>query len=146
MRSQKARLWLGRFLIGAVLAMNLQAAIYFIASPQRAAPAYELVGLPGEAAIRGFGILFLMWNVPYAFAAWHPVRFRVSLYQALLMQAIGLVGESLIYLDLPLVHTTLRAAILRFIIFDGAGLVALLLAAAVTFPLSKPGKENRAMD
>ncbi|MBN1667200.1 MAG: hypothetical protein JW862_08920 [Anaerolineales bacterium] len=141
MNSRKVRLWLGRLLIGAVLAMNLQAAIYFITRPELAAPAYELAGVPGEAAIQGFGVLFLMWNVPYAFAAWNPIRFRISLYQAVLMQTIGLLVESLIYLELPLQHATLRAAILRFILFDGAGLVALLLATAVTFPLKKQGQD-----
>ncbi len=48
----------------------------------------------------GMGVLFLMWNVPYAVALWHPLRHRISLYEALAMQAIGLLGESLIYLSL----------------------------------------------
>jgi hypothetical protein len=47
---------------------------------------------------------------------------------ALIMQFIGLVGESLILFTLPKEHTLLRTSILRFIIFDGSGLV--LLAAA----------------
>ena len=90
------RIWLTRLLVGAVLAMNVHSAIYFFTNPALAAPAYQLTGIPGEAAIRGFAILFLMWNVPYALATWHPFRFRISLYEAVAMQAIGLVGESLI--------------------------------------------------
>jgi hypothetical protein len=72
--------------------------------------------------------LFLMWNIPYAVALWHPVRYRISLYEATAMQAIGLLGESLIWFSQPPAHSMLRASLLRFIAFDGAGLVLLLLA------------------
>jgi hypothetical protein len=78
--------------------------------------------------LRGLGVLFVMWNVPYAVALWHPVRHRISLYEALAMQTIGLVGEAIIYLSLPLTHTLLRASILRFIGFDALGLVLLAVA------------------
>jgi hypothetical protein len=78
--------------------------------------------------VRGLGVLFLMWNVPYALAAWHPIRHLTSLKEAVAMQAIGLVGETLIWLGLPAVHVLARGTVLRFIIFDGAGLLLLGLA------------------
>ena len=44
------------------------------------------------------------------------------------MQAIGLLGETLIYFNLASTHSILRGSILRFIWFDSAGLVLLSLA------------------
>jgi hypothetical protein len=78
------------------------------------------------------GVLFLMWNVPYVIALWNPVHFRVSLYEAVVMQAIGLAGETAIYFMLPAVYAIARASIARFALFDGLGLVALLAAAWIT--------------
>jgi hypothetical protein len=69
-----------------------------------------------------------MWNVPYAVALWHPLRFRISLYEAVAMQTIGLAGEVWVYQALPASHAIARASIARFLAFDSAGLVFLLLA------------------
>lgn len=79
--------------------------------------------------VRSMGVLFLMWNVPYAVAAWHPWRHRVSLVEAIIMQAIGLVSETLMVATLPeMGYEVLRATGQRFARFDAAGLVLLLLA------------------
>jgi len=78
--------------------------------------------------VRGVGILFLMWNVPYVFACINPVRYRLGLIFAILMQLTGLIGESYIFSTLTAGHEILRSSILRFIVFDGAGLVLLILA------------------
>ena len=120
------RLWLARGLIAIVTAWNLQAALVFILWPERFAPNFELTGAPGAAAVRGTGILFVMWNVPYLVALWHPHKYRLALGMALAMQFIGLVGESLILVTLPDGHAMLSASITRFIIFDGSGLALLL--------------------
>ena len=120
------RLWLTRGLIALVTAWNLQAALLFILWPERYAPGFELTGIPGTAAVRGTGILFLMWNVPYVVALWHPYKYKLALVMALVMQLIGLVGESVILFNLPDGHTLLRASIMRFITFDAIGLVLLL--------------------
>jgi hypothetical protein len=125
----KSRLWLSRILIGSVLIINIQSALAFFLFPSRYAPAYELMGVPGQAAIQGFAVLFLMWNVPYCFALIHPIRNRVSLYEAIMMQSIGLIGETLILKSIPMEYVILRKSILRFIIFDGGGLIALFIAA-----------------
>lgn len=115
-------------LIAIVTAWNLQAAIIFIVSPQAFVQAYELSGAAGEAAVRGVGVLFLMWNVPYVFAVVDPIRYRLGLIFALLMQLTGLLGESYILTTLTMEHAVLRTSILRFIIFDGTGLVLLFVA------------------
>jgi hypothetical protein len=110
----------------------VQSALAFLFSPGRYAPQFELQGEPGVAAIRGFGVLFLMWNVPYAVAAWDPWRYRLALIIAIVMQAIGLAGELLISNSLPEANNLLHDSIARFILFDALGLVALLIAARLT--------------
>jgi hypothetical protein len=126
------RVWIGRILIGAVVVWNVQCAIAFLAAPAVYAPGFELSGPAGEAMVRGLGVLFLMWNVPYCVALLHPVRHRTSLYEAVAMQAIGLAGEGLILWTLGAGHPVVSSTVLRFIAFDGAGLVLLALAAWVT--------------
>ena len=121
-------LWLTRLLIGVVIAWNLQCAFVFLLTPAAFATGFELVGVPGAAAVRGFAILFLMWNIPYLVALWHPRRNRLSLWEALVMQLVGVTGESAILLLLPPGYPTLNASILRFVAFDAAGLVLLVVA------------------
>jgi len=145
MKNKKfARLLIPRLLIFLVLAMNLQCALAYIFNPLPYVAPFELSGEPGRAAVVGIGILFVMWQVPYVFALVHPERNRRSLLEAILMQAIGLVGESLLLRSIPLAHTALRASILRFIIFDAGGLLLLLTAAAFTFRMKKttPGESH----
>jgi hypothetical protein len=126
------RIWIVRLCIGLATAWNLQAAFIFIFSPGRFVQAYELSGTAGEAAIRGIGVLFLMWNVPYLFALQNPIRYRLALVLSLLMQFVGLIGESYILSTLPVEHVILRSSILRFIAFDGAGLLFLVTAWLLT--------------
>mgnify|MGYP000865353625 FL=1 len=122
------KLWVARLLIAAVIGWNLQAAIFLLANPAQSAKAFQLTGVPGEAAVIGVAILFLMWQVPYLFALAHPLRFKLSLIQALIMQAIGLLGESLLLSRISPDYPSLRVSITRFVIFDAAGLVLLLAA------------------
>ena len=128
MRASKTLVWIARILIAAVLAMNLVCALEFILRPRLYQGAYELSGEVGAAVISGFGILFLMWQVPYFFAVADPTRHKISLISALLMQAIGFVGESLLYRTISPDHALLRSSVLRFIIFDGGGLLGLIIA------------------
>ena len=122
--------WIARLLIGSVLFVNVQCAILFVTIPADFAPGFELSGPVGEAILRGLGVLFLMWNVPYAVAAYDPLKHRRSLYEAIAMQAIGFFGESWILWQTPPGHPALTASVIRFIIFDGVGLLVLCLAAA----------------
>jgi hypothetical protein len=121
-------LWLTRLLIAIVTAWNLQAALVFILQPEGFMHNFELNGVPGAAAVRGTGILFVMWNVPYLVALWNPRKYFLALRISIVMQSVGLVGESFILLTLPDGHATLSESILRFIIFDGSGLILLVVA------------------
>lgn len=121
--------WIARLLIGLVFFFNVQCAVVFIIRPDLYTSGFELQGGTGEAMVRGLGVLFLMWNVPYAVALVNPVRFRISLLEAIAMQTVGLVGESLIFWLLPGEHPAVQSTVLRFIAFDGSGLVALWVAA-----------------
>jgi hypothetical protein len=137
------RAWISRGLIAVVIAWNLQAAISFLLHPQIYAPAFELSGVPGMAALRGVGVLFLMWNVPYLVACWQPRHQRVSLWEALVMQVLGVAGETVILLCLPPGHDALAGAILHFVLFDAAGVIALGTALVITTP-SRQGNKNPA--
>ena len=90
---------------------------------------YELSGEVGRVVMIGYGILFLMWQVPYFFALANPVKHKISLNQANLMQAIGLIGETLLLRTIPAEFAILRSSVTRFIIFDAVGLVFLIIAA-----------------
>jgi hypothetical protein len=125
------RINLARGLIGLVILVNLQCAALFLLAPGRFSPGFQLSGYVGDAVIRGFGVLFLMWNIPYVVALWHPIRHWVSLLEAVAMQFIGVVGESLIYSSVPGNLVILRSSLIRFITFDLLGLLALLAAAWV---------------
>ena len=78
--------------------------------------------------IQGLGLLFLMWNIPYLAALLDPIRHSTSLVEAVIMQAIGVLGESLLLTRVPQEYINLRASVTRFIVFDGGGLVFLLIA------------------
>jgi hypothetical protein len=126
------KLWIGRILIGWVLITNVQCAILFILFPGSFVQGFELSGIAGDAAVMGFGILFLMWNVPYVLALIQPRKFRLSLLEAVGMQAIGFIGETALLLLFPQGHSYIRETVGRFIIFDGIGLILLLLSAWIT--------------
>jgi len=124
---------IARVLIGLVTVMNLQAAVYFLFRPADYAPSFELSGTPGNAIIQGMGLLFVMWNIPYIVALINPVKHFVSLIEAVVMQGIGVIGETLLLLLLKGEHPRIEASVLRFIFFDGAGLLILLAALILMF-------------
>ena len=126
MKKLDLRLWAARLLIAVVVAWNLECALAFLLHPDLYAPGFELAGIAGEAAVRGFAVLFVMWNIPYLVALWNPRRHRLSLWEALAMQTIGVIGESLILVSIPLGHAILRDSLIRFIAFDAAGVGCLI--------------------
>lgn len=130
---------LARLLIFLVTFLNLQCAIQFLLEPWNYSPGFELSGSAGDAMIRGFGLLFIMWNVPYVIALINPVIYRVSLIEAVVMQLIGAVGETVILLTLPGNHSALTGSVTRFIIFDGAGFFVLLAALLLVLRRPKQG-------
>jgi hypothetical protein len=130
--NKNRKLWLGRVLIAVVLFLNLHAAVLFLIHPADYASGFELSGVPGSSMVQGMGLLFIMWNIPYLVALLHPVRHRLSLIEALIMQSIGVIGESSLKYLLPAGHLILSASVNRFILFDAADLVLLLLAWMLT--------------
>lgn len=131
----RRKIWIGRIFIGVVLFFNLQCAFVFLWSPHLFAPGFELSGDVGNGMVRALGILFVMWNVPYAVAFTNPVVRRVSLYEAIAMQATGFVGETLLLASFPPGHLAIRETVSRFMLFDGMGLLFLILAAWITYPV-----------
>jgi|APSaa5957512622_1039677.scaffolds.fasta_scaffold103604_3 hypothetical protein len=137
-----------RVLIGLVLLVNIQCAGAFVLHPVAYMGGFGLEGIVGEQMVRAMGVLFLMWNVPYAFALVHPRKYRSSLIEALIMQTIGLVGETAILLLGGPYPSPVELTITRFIIFDGIGLG--LLAAALSLvqidkqsqPTEQPEREH----
>ena len=119
---------MARLLIAIVLFFNLQAAVLFYLRPEAFMSGFGLVEPVGRPVVRGFGLLFLMWNIPYIFALVNPVRYRISLIEAVIMQSLALAGETAILgMDAsmpPAAQGTMR----RFILFDGGGLVLLLVS------------------
>ena len=132
MTKRKSKLWAARITIGLVFFFNLQCAALLLWAPEAYALGFEVQGLGGEVMVRGLGILFVMWNVPYAVALWHPGRHRLSLLEAICMQCLGLVGETLLLISLPKGHLALRATAVRFILFDGIGLGLLCVASLLS--------------
>jgi hypothetical protein len=133
-RRERLHCWLARFPVIIVLFFNLQCALVFLFTPQNYIYGFELEGSTGEATLRGIGVLFVMWNIPYLFAAWNPLRNRLSLIESIMMQAVGVIGESFILLSLPGNHPAIQLTIRNFIGFDAAGLLLLLLAAWIIMP------------
>lgn len=122
-----------RIAVAIVFAWNVQSALQFVLRPDAFAGAYELSGVAGEAAVRGLGVAFLMWNATYPAVIASPRRFQALYAVVLVQQAIGLVGETAILLGLPAGHEVLATSILRFIAFDAGGLA--LMAAAFAWML-----------
>jgi len=138
------KIWISRLLIGTVVFINLMASIEFMAQPRAYAPGFELEGEAGAAMIQGMGLLFLMWNVPYVVALLHPAKHFLSLIESVVMQAIGVVGESALLLALPGSHPQIQSSVIRFIMFDGGGLIFLLAALGCVWQERKKSKESPA--
>ena len=119
---------IARILVGLVFLANIQCALVFLLNPLPYIAGFGLEGAAGEQTVRAFGLLFIMWNVPYAFALANPIRHRVSLIEAVIMQAIGLIGETGILLIGGPYPYPIESTLERFILFDGIGLVFLLMA------------------
>jgi len=131
------KILIARLLIAAVTVMNLLAAFQFLLRPQDYAAGFDMTGVAGGAMIQGLGLLFLMWNIPYVFAAVQPARNFISLIEAVIMQFIGVCGESLLLSGLTGEHPMLEESVRRFIVFDGAGLVFLLGALVLVIILRR---------
>jgi hypothetical protein len=131
---RRTSIWFVRLAVSTVLVINLSAALAYLVMPERFVSGYELEGEVGRVVVQGFGILFLMWNVTYPPVIVNPVRARNLFIVVLLQQAIALVGESLLLISVPIGYAALIRTGMRFIVFDGAG----LLLMTVGFLLIQP--------
>ena len=122
------RLVLARVSLGAVLLWNLSAAVPFVVRPEPYLASFQVSGVGGMALVQGLGVAFLMWQIPFVPAIWRPARNRICLWVVLVMQLVGLVGESWMMAGLPAGNAALRATGWRFILFDSAGLVLIVIA------------------
>lgn len=128
----RVRTWIARALIAVVFAWNMQCALTFVFQPTSAMSAYQLYGTIGTAIIQGMGIAFLMWNVTYPAVIVAPGKFRSLFVVMIIQQAIGLIGETWILLNIGSGTADLGMSITRFVAFDAAGLVLLSLAFALS--------------
>ena len=135
----RGRIWTARILIAAVFFINVMCAVQFIVQPADFAPAYQLEGAAGIVVTQSIGICFLMWNATYPPIIARPERYRVLFGVVLAQQIIGLIGESLLFASLGPGLELLGSSILRFIAFDGGGLVLL----AIAFVLTRTGKPQQ---
>jgi hypothetical protein len=129
---------IARLLIGLVLLFNITCAFQFLISPQLYSSSFGFLKESGTGVIRGYGILFLMWNIPYLFAFANPIRFQVSLVEAIIMQSIGILGEGWIRTSLPQTAEQTTNMITRFLFFDVFGLIALMSAWFIVKRIKEP--------
>ncbi len=123
--------WVIRVCFTVVFVWNVLCAFQFLVAPASFAGAYQLSGTAGEAAVRGMGVVFLMWNATYPAFLVNPVRFKVLGWVIAVQQLIGCVGEAFILAALPASGFDLLAAsIQRFLIFDAVGLALMVLSGA----------------
>jgi len=127
---------ISQLVVGVVFILNISCAVAFIFRPERYMGGFEIGGLQGRVLTRAMGILFLMWNVTYPLVILNPYRHKTLFAVILIQQAIGLLGESWLMLTLPAGHAPLQATGLRFIFFDGAGLI--LMGAAYFVFIKQP--------
>ena len=126
--------WISRVLVAVVFFLNVQCAFQFIIWPGSYTAAYQVEGASAEVMVQTVGICFLMWNATYPPVIAQPTKHRALFGVVLAQQAIGLVGETALLLNLAPGLEVLASSIARFIAFDAAGLVLLGIAFALTLP------------
>ncbi len=136
----KLRLWTARVLIAPVVFFNLQCSLAFLLTPARYARSFDLIETTGVYMIQGLGLLFLMWNIPYLVALINPQKYLISLLESAIMQAIGVIGESILITTISSEYVLLRASVSRFIVFDASGLIFLIIALLISQRKRCPGK------
>lgn len=127
-RRARNAIWFARGAVGFVFALNVSCALAFLFQPDLYSSGFELNGISGRAMVQALGILFLMWNATYPPVLARPQSQQTLFGIVLLQQVIGLVGETWLWFQLPAQHQALAATGLRFIVFDGLGLVIMGIA------------------
>ncbi len=138
--TKQTSVWVVRACYTVVGIINVVCALQFICMPSHFAGAYELYGTSGEIALQGLGIAFLMWNATYPAFIVKPKAYSVVGVIILIQQVIGCVGETILLICLPVGHDILAHSIMRFILFDGAGLIIMGASFAWFMRTVKKGK------
>lgn len=133
-RARRKAPWVARALVTAVFAINVQCALQFVAAPAAYAPAYQVEGPGALAFVQTVGILFLMWNATYLPVIAQPARHRACFAVIVAQQALGLASETALRAGMGPDLAGLSASIARFIAFDAAGLVLLVVAFFISLP------------
>jgi hypothetical protein len=120
--SHYSRLQLSRAAVGIVLFLNIQCAVQFLASPQITRRVLNFQE-HGRNSYSRYGNLIPYVECALCFCLNPPVKYRISYFQAVIMQFIGLLGETFLWIVIPSENALIAANISRFIIFDGTGLV-----------------------
>ena len=129
--------WISRVLVATVLFVNVQCAIQFLIWPGAYTAAYQVEGASAEVMVRTVGICFLMWNATYPPVIARPDSYRMLFGVVIAQQVIGLVGETLLLMNLQPELDVLASSILRFIAFDAVGLALLIAASYLARGLAK---------
>ncbi len=134
------RNWAARGLVGFVLIVNVQCAFLFVFRPDDFSAGFELSGVVGRVMVQSLGILFLMWNVPYATTCLGPLAIG-RFVELGIMQGLGLAGEVILLWTLPAGHPQLQSTATRFIWFDSIGLG--LIGVGLWFVLSRSKSQGQ---
>jgi hypothetical protein len=118
-------------IVGMVFILNISCAFAFINQPEKYMWGFEIGGVQGRLVVQALGILFLMWNTTYPLVIINPLKQKTLFGVVVLQQAIGFIGESWLMTTLPAGHQAIRLTVMRFIYFDGVGLI--LMGAAYYF-------------
>ena len=117
--------WIVRIIFAVVFFLNIQCAFQFIVSPEHYLAAYELEGV-----------------ATYPLYLINPIKYPTLGIIILAQQVIGLIGESTLLFSLPPEHDLLYDSIVRFICFDGIGLVAMGVVYALLYTTLRQAKRN----
>ncbi len=134
--SERIRVNIARVCYTVVFISNMYCALAFIFNPDPYVGSYELSAASGGiAAIQGMGVVFAMWNVTYPFYIVNPLKQKTLGIVIIVQQIVGLVGELFIKTGLDKKQSVLEESIMRFVWFDFAGLILLIIGFAIVYKL-----------
>ncbi len=120
--------WFARLAVAAVFAINIHAAVSFIARPAGYTAAFEISGSGATTAVQAVGVLFLMWNATFPLVIAGPSRHLALFGVVLVQQAIAVAGDLVLRFGLSGGGERLAVSVGRFAVFDGAGLILMTIA------------------
>lgn len=129
-RTHSWQVWFARFVVAAVFAVNIHAALSFIGWPERYTAGFELSGPGAEVAVQAVGVLFLIWNATFPLVILDPARYRALFGVVVVQQMIAVAGDVGLRSVVSAGNGQLVTSVDRFIAFDGTGLLLMIAAFA----------------